>query len=120
MPLNEWNQDVPEAVARKARELGCRGGVRYVYRDGDYPKKAKKDKWPATSINCGSKAARFGGPNCDLWKVPLDEEWVAFERPQPPPTIDYDPASDQWVTDAAPLVEGCINSLVQQFFAHPY
>jgi hypothetical protein len=116
MPLNEWDQDVPEVVARKARELGCRGGVKYVYRDGDY----SAGRWPATSINCGAKAARFQGPNCDLWKVPLGDGWVAFECPQPPPKIDYDPASDPWVTAAAPLVEECIDELVQEFFAHPY
>ncbi len=115
MAANELGQEVPAEVAAIAAARGCNGGVKYVYKDGDYGR-----GWPRPSLPNGTNTKRFRGPNCDLWKVPLAQGWVAFERPQPPPTFHYDPDSDPWVAQAIPVIECCINTLVEEFFRCPF
>ncbi|MEI8373457.1 MAG: hypothetical protein WCJ35_11575 [Planctomycetota bacterium] len=115
MAFNELNQEVPPEVVEKARELGCKGEVSFVYRDGEYgPGK------PAASIGPSKKASRFRSPNYELWKVPLVLGWIAFEQPGLPPAFQYDPSTDNWVAEAIPLVEASINDIVRDFLRHPY
>lgn len=115
MDRNELGDEVPPAVVRKAQDLGCKQGALYVYRNGKYgPGK------PKASIGPGRRAPRFRSPTYDLWKIELDAEWVAFEQPGPPPELQYDPAADNWVATAIPLVEASIDKVVREFLEHPY
>ncbi|MDK2825900.1 MAG: hypothetical protein PWQ63_249 [Methanolobus sp.] len=73
---NELGMDVPPSVIKKAKEMGCNQGVKYVYKDGIYG-----DGLPASSIG-GKKASRFGNiDSANANKVHLGSEWVAFMSP---------------------------------------
>ena len=75
MPANELGHEVPQEVAQRAQQQGCLGGIRFVYRDGDYG-----DKHPMASIGC-KMARRFGSTNYQNYKVPLADGWIAFRSP---------------------------------------
>lgn len=62
-------------VAAKAEELGCVGGVKYVYQEGEYGK-----KYPVASIGC-RRATRFRSQSYERFKIELIPGWVAFESP---------------------------------------
>jgi formylglycine-generating enzyme required for sulfatase activity len=73
--INEFNQVIPEDVAKKAFELGCKS-TKYVYKDGEY-----HGKYPAASIG-GSKATRFGNmSSAEAHKINLGKGWVVFRSP---------------------------------------
>ena len=50
--VNECGDEIPEHIAKKAREMGCIK-PRYIYKNGQYG-----GKFPAASIAC-KKATRF-------------------------------------------------------------
>ena len=75
MKQNELGDEVPQAVAQRAAELSCCGGVKYVYQTGRYGTKG-----PAASIG-GSKATRFSSGRHQDYQVPLGEGWLAFRSP---------------------------------------
>jgi formylglycine-generating enzyme required for sulfatase activity len=73
--VNEFNEDIPEDVAKKALELGCKN-IKYVYKDGEY-----HGKYPAASIG-GSKATRFRNTSsAEAHKINLGKGWVVFRSP---------------------------------------
>lgn len=68
-------------VAGASGKHGCLAAVRWVYRDGEYG-----GRWPVASIGCHS-ARRFRGSNCEKFKVPLADGWVAFKSPSYNPSM---------------------------------
>lgn len=74
---NEVRREVPLEVEKKAKELKCNKGVKYVYKDGEYGPKG----YPASSIGI-SPSHRFGNmESVNANKVYLTDEWVAFTSP---------------------------------------
>ena len=84
MPKNECGIEVPTEVAKKAEELGCVQGVKYVYRDGEY-----EGKMPVASLSC-KRATRFYSDRYDHYKVVLARGWVAFRSPSSNPRCAFD------------------------------
>ncbi len=73
---NKIGMEVPAEIEKKARELGCHQGSKYVYKDGDYGK-----GFPIASIG-GKKATPFRNMNnANDHKVHLGNGWVAFTSP---------------------------------------
>ena len=107
MPMNELGHEVPSDVAEEARKLNCLGGVKYVYRDGNYG-----DRHPVASIAC-IRATRFQSTNYQNHKVALGGGWVAFRSPAgfsptrfPPPEPrppEVDELADE--ADVPPIIQ---------------
>jgi hypothetical protein len=74
MGKNELQEEVPPQVEAAARGIRCHKGVKYVYRDGVYPRKG-----PATGISCKRKASRLHPERLVSHKVELCDGWVAFK-----------------------------------------
>lgn len=73
--VNECGDEIPEHIAKKAREMGCIK-PRYIYKNGQYG-----GKFPAASIAC-NKATRFrNASNAESHKVDLGDGWVVFKSP---------------------------------------
>src|SRR5258708_6174056 len=70
---------VPDDVAERAREHGCVGGVRWVYKDKEYGGSP-----PKASIGC-TRATPFRRPWWETFKVELAPGWVAFKSPSGTP-----------------------------------
>jgi len=85
MAQNILGQDVPIEVETKAHEIACIGGVKYVYREGEYG-----EGYPFASVG-GQQAARFRSENYENFKLPLGNGWVAFHSPSyaPVEVIDF-------------------------------
>jgi len=75
MLTNELGIEVPPAIFEKAKTHRCVGGVRCVYRDGEYGGRP-----PKASIGC-ERNVRFRGGRYDAFKVLLGDGWVAFRSP---------------------------------------
>lgn len=148
MATNECGVEVPFEVAHLAQEFGCLGGVKYVYREGEY-----RDSFPIASIGC-RQPTRFRSDSFQGYKVALVNGWVAFRSPSASPvaapqaelssiapavltedaelddTLDeilrltaptaYFPEKDPWVSKARSLVEQAIDHLLQEFLEVPY
>jgi hypothetical protein len=82
MVKNKCEHEVPADVAAAA-QLGCKGGVDYVYKDGEYG-----GKHPVASIGC-RRPTRFKSDGYVYFKVPVAPGWVAFKsrRNERPPAI---------------------------------
>lgn len=65
MARNEVGIEVPAEVETAAQQLGCVGGVRYVYRDGQYG----RGNMPVASIGC-VQPRRWRSNRFEGWKVP--------------------------------------------------
>jgi hypothetical protein len=85
MAKNECGDEVPTEVASAATQIGCGGGVKYVYRDGQYG-----GIRPAASIGC-KRATRFGSDSYKYFKVSVADGWVAFKS---------------WSNDRPPAIAG--------------
>src|ERR1051325_5881343 len=147
MAYNEVGHEVPPSVEQGARQQGCLGGVKYVYRVGEYG-----GHCPVASIGC-RRATRFRGTNYENFKVALANGWVAFKSPSyngaiavsneapsndaplltPKPfdgTLDallrltdpdaYSPREDPWIEQATADVDEAVNALIGEFVELPY
>ena len=73
--VNECNEEIPDYIVSKAKELGCINHS-YIYKEGEY-----SGKLPKASIGC-SKATPFrNATNAESMKIPLGDGWVAFKSP---------------------------------------
>lgn len=76
---NELGDAIPGQIVKKAEELNCAGGVRYVYIEGEYD-----NDFPAASIGL-KMARRFRSINYENYKQKLGTvngiDYVAFESP---------------------------------------
>jgi len=89
MAKNECHYEVPPDVAAAAARVGCKGGVKYVYQDGQYG-----GNRPAASIAC-NRATRFRSNSFTYFKVPIAQGWVAFKswlNERPPALADVYPS----------------------------
>ncbi|AKB84849.1 formylglycine-generating enzyme family protein [Methanococcoides methylutens] len=74
---NELGMEVPLSVCKKAKEMGCYQGVKYVYPDGNYG-----GELPASSIGGNEKSTHFEHIDiANANKVYLVDGWVAFTSP---------------------------------------
>jgi len=145
MATNELGHRVPANVEQAVNEQGCLGGVKYVYRDGDYG-----GKRPVASIRC-QRPTRFRSSNYENFKVPIADGWVAFKSPTystkladageervspkqvgetPDDTLDailrltdpdaYSAEQDSWLQQTKASVDQGINALIKEFMKLPY
>ena len=102
MAKNELYQAFPDNVAQAAAQLGCLGGVNFVYQEGQYGPTGR----PRASIGC-SQATRFRSTNYEKFKVSLGQGWVAFCSPShssgvlPQPTGIAGPDKDEEAVEEA-------------------
>lgn len=93
--MNELGDNIPEEIAEKALELGCAGGVRYIYLDDDYD-----GEFPAASIGL-TKARRFKSTSYEKHKREIGIiggiQYVAFASPSKTPRSPLERISDHQI-----------------------
>lgn len=73
--VNEFGTEIPEHIAKKAREMGCDKPA-YIYKEDEWE---KHNKYPASNLD--GKPHRFSSTNYINHKVSLGDGWVVFRSP---------------------------------------